>query len=183
MLSSRAKSSFARVTSRHYNYWPCTTTRTLVMMKRMGPSPANYPYPINRNKSLSTRSRARVEIRDGCCSSSTFSFRIGQRPFSSSSSNSVPTMPFRISEEIQEAVKNNGKAVVALESAIITHGMPYPDNIQTAMHLQNIIRQQVANLFFVYPLSLSLSVLISFPFPFLQPHFLYLFLPIPSTYP
>src|SRR4051794_17014721 len=63
----------------------------------------------------------------------------------SHSMSTGPTMPLRISEEIHEAVALK-KPVVALESAIITHGMPYPDNIQTALDLQNIMRQQVANL-------------------------------------
>ncbi|MEG1365498.1 MAG: pseudouridine-5'-phosphate glycosidase, partial [Cetobacterium sp.] len=33
-----------------------------------------------------------------------------------------------ISEEIKEALANN-KPVVALESTIISHGMPYPQNV------------------------------------------------------
>ena len=36
-----------------------------------------------------------------------------------------------ISEEVQEALKNN-KPIVALESTIISHGMPYPQNKETA---------------------------------------------------
>lgn len=30
--------------------------------------------------------------------------------------------------------------IVALESTIITHGMPYPQNVQTALEVENIIR-------------------------------------------
>lgn len=30
------------------------------------------------------------------------------------------------------AAKEEGKAIVALESTIISHGMPYPQNVQTA---------------------------------------------------
>lgn len=37
-----------------------------------------------------------------------------------------------------------GEPIVCLESAIISHGMPYPDNIQTALHLQNVVRKQGA---------------------------------------
>lgn len=36
------------------------------------------------------------------------------------------------------------KPVVALESTIISHGMPYPKNLEVAMELENIIRQKGA---------------------------------------
>jgi len=45
-----------------------------------------------------------------------------------------------ISHEVSEAVKS-GKAVVALESTIISHGMPYPMNVETALHVEKIIRE------------------------------------------
>lgn len=48
-----------------------------------------------------------------------------------------------ISSEVQEALQA-GKAVVALESTIISHGMPYPDNVKTALELEGIIREQGA---------------------------------------
>lgn len=44
-----------------------------------------------------------------------------------------------ISEEVQEALRK-GTPVVALESAIITHGMPYPVNLELARDLENIVR-------------------------------------------
>ena len=44
-----------------------------------------------------------------------------------------------ISEEVAEAVSGN-KAVVALESTIISHGMPYPQNYDTALEVENIVR-------------------------------------------
>jgi len=47
------------------------------------------------------------------------------------------------SEEVR-AAKLSGKPVVALESTIISHGMPYPQNVQTAREVENIIRQQGA---------------------------------------
>ena len=34
-----------------------------------------------------------------------------------------------------------GKPVVALESTIISHGMPYPQNVETALKVEEIIRQ------------------------------------------
>ncbi|MBL0385698.1 pseudouridine-5'-phosphate glycosidase [Tumebacillus sp. ITR2] len=37
-----------------------------------------------------------------------------------------------------------GRPVVALESTIISHGMPYPQNVQTAREVENIIREQGA---------------------------------------
>lgn len=48
-----------------------------------------------------------------------------------------------IKEEVKEALNNN-KPVVALESTIITHGMPYPDNIKTALEVEQIIRESGA---------------------------------------
>jgi pseudouridylate synthase len=48
--------------------------------------------------------------------------------------------PFlNINPEIEQALKN-GKAVVALESTIISHGMPYPKNVETAIEVENAIR-------------------------------------------
>lgn len=43
------------------------------------------------------------------------------------------------SEEVREAM-GSGVPVVALESTIIAHGMPYPENVNTAKRLGSIIR-------------------------------------------
>lgn len=43
-----------------------------------------------------------------------------------------------ISEKVKEALKNN-KPIVALESTIISHGMPYPKNVETALQCEQII--------------------------------------------
>ena len=48
-----------------------------------------------------------------------------------------------INEEVHDAINSN-KPIVALESTIISHGMPYPENITTAMEVESIIRQQGA---------------------------------------
>lgn len=45
----------------------------------------------------------------------------------------------KISPEVQFALDNN-RPVVALESTIISHGMPYPQNVQTAETVEDIIR-------------------------------------------
>ncbi len=45
-----------------------------------------------------------------------------------------------ISNEVMEAL-DKGKAVVALESTIISHGMPYPLNVETALKVEDIIRE------------------------------------------
>lgn len=44
-----------------------------------------------------------------------------------------------ISPEVEEALKS-GKPVVALESTIISHGMPYPQNVETALKVEQTIR-------------------------------------------
>ena len=48
-----------------------------------------------------------------------------------------------LSPEVREALEN-GKPVVALESTIISHGMPYPKNVQTAVAVENTIRENGA---------------------------------------
>ncbi len=48
-----------------------------------------------------------------------------------------------ISSEVQEAIKS-GKPVVALESTIISHGMPYPQNVETALRVEQTIRDNGA---------------------------------------
>lgn len=44
-----------------------------------------------------------------------------------------------INKEVQEAI-NNHRPVVVLESTIISHGMPYPKNVQTALMVEQTIR-------------------------------------------
>lgn len=53
------------------------------------------------------------------------------------------TSAIRISKEIVNAVKRK-KPVVALESTIITHGLPYPQNLEMARTVEAIIREQGA---------------------------------------
>ncbi len=45
----------------------------------------------------------------------------------------------KISKEVQNALDNN-LPIVALESTIISHGMPYPKNLQTALECEQIVR-------------------------------------------
>ncbi|ARF18559.1 pseudouridine-5'-phosphate glycosidase [Sporosarcina ureae] len=47
------------------------------------------------------------------------------------------------SEEVKEAMKY-GKPLVALESTIITYGMPYPENVKAAREVQQIVRDHGA---------------------------------------
>ena len=49
------------------------------------------------------------------------------------------TAPLTFSPEVTEA-RRNGAPVVALESTIITHGMPYPQNIETAARVEAEVR-------------------------------------------
>jgi pseudouridine-5'-phosphate glycosidase len=50
---------------------------------------------------------------------------------------------FDIHPEVAEALKKN-KPVVALESTVISHGLPYPDNLNLALNLERIIREENA---------------------------------------
>ena len=49
----------------------------------------------------------------------------------------------RYSPEVREAILN-GRPVVALESTIISHGMPYPQNVETAKNCERIVREEGA---------------------------------------
>lgn len=46
----------------------------------------------------------------------------------------------KISPEVLDALNNN-KPVVALETTIISHGMPYPKNVETALRVEKVIRE------------------------------------------
>lgn len=48
-----------------------------------------------------------------------------------------------VKPEVAEAI-SQGKPVVALESTIISHGMPYPQNVETALKVEEIIRENGA---------------------------------------
>ena len=48
-----------------------------------------------------------------------------------------------VNPEVAQAVAE-GKPVVALESTIISHGMPYPQNVETALNVEAIIRENGA---------------------------------------
>ncbi|RVE43704.1 hypothetical protein evm_011640 [Chilo suppressalis] len=57
---------------------------------------------------------------------------------------SAPTSPALLFSEEVLAAKSANKPLVALESTIITHGMPYPRNLETALEVENIIRERGA---------------------------------------
>ena len=49
----------------------------------------------------------------------------------------------KIKPEVKEALEQ-GRPVVALESTIIAHGMPYPRNVETALNVEKVIREHGA---------------------------------------
>ncbi|MDD3400231.1 MAG: pseudouridine-5'-phosphate glycosidase [Eubacteriales bacterium] len=49
----------------------------------------------------------------------------------------------KVSEQVQQALADN-RPVVALESTIIAHGMPYPQNVETSKNVESIIRKNGA---------------------------------------
>ncbi|KAF7872634.1 hypothetical protein EAF04_003551 [Stromatinia cepivora] len=59
--------------------------------------------------------------------------------FQGTASKNAESRIFKISEEVEEATKSN-KPVVALESTIYTHGYSYPENVQLALDLEDIVR-------------------------------------------
>ncbi len=46
---------------------------------------------------------------------------------------------FQFKEEVRDAIDED-RPVVALESTIIAHGMPYPENVETALKVEEIVR-------------------------------------------
>ncbi len=101
--------------------------------------------------SVATRSRSSQEWRERDARRGFASFGIQngshRAPIHSSSQNSLSqqlpkivenSAVFRISERIQEALQLQ-QPIVALETTIYTHGFPYPDNIDLALSLEDIV--------------------------------------------
>ncbi|XP_076900088.1 pseudouridine-5'-phosphate glycosidase-like [Bidens hawaiensis] len=71
-------------------------------------------------------------------------FRITKSSTGKGGSNDNASMgTIKISPDVTTALAN-GKAVVALESTIISHGMPYPQNLETAKEVEAIVREKGA---------------------------------------
>jgi pseudouridine-5'-phosphate glycosidase len=47
---------------------------------------------------------------------------------------------FRVNPEVSKALAEN-RPVIALESTIISHGMPYPQNVETALNVEKVVRE------------------------------------------
>jgi pseudouridine-5'-phosphate glycosidase len=54
-------------------------------------------------------------------------------------SEPLTDMPLAIGAEVAEAL-GAGRPVVALETTIVSHGMPWPDNLDTALAVETIVR-------------------------------------------
>jgi pseudouridine-5'-phosphate glycosidase/pseudouridine kinase len=74
------------------------------------------------------------------------------RRFSTSTSTIIPSplsdslqngAPIDVHPEVQHALSTNNP-VVALESTIVTHGMPYPTNLSTALSVETVVRNSGA---------------------------------------
>lgn len=67
----------------------------------------------------------------------------GRRHVASLSQALARHAPVDVHPEVQEALQNHGP-VVALETTIVTHGMPYPTNLETAQSVEKMVRDQGA---------------------------------------
>lgn len=47
--------------------------------------------------------------------------------------------PIDVHPEVEDAL-SSGKPVVSLETAVVTHGLPYPTNLELGLELENIVR-------------------------------------------
>jgi pseudouridine-5'-phosphate glycosidase len=52
-------------------------------------------------------------------------------------------MNFRLSDELTAALRSK-RPIVALESTVISHGLPYPQNLETARRLESVVRENGA---------------------------------------
>jgi pseudouridine-5'-phosphate glycosidase len=52
-------------------------------------------------------------------------------------------VPLSLAPEVSAALRN-GEPVVALESTIVSHGMPWPQNFHTAQEVEKIVRDNGA---------------------------------------
>lgn len=50
-------------------------------------------------------------------------------------------IPLDMTEEVSDA-RNENRPVLAMESTIISHGMPYPENVETALKVEDIARHE-----------------------------------------
>ncbi|KAK7059005.1 hypothetical protein VNI00_001629 [Paramarasmius palmivorus] len=78
------------------------------------------------------------------CLTSTFrtgssSFNHGARSISFGAALTNKNIPLEIHPEVEEALHNQ-RPVVALETTLVTHGIPYPNNYDLALDLENIVR-------------------------------------------
>ena len=68
-----------------------------------------------------------------------------QRSWSTTSSRQLrsltTTMMIQIDEKVKAALKS-GRPVVALESTIVAHGMPYPENLHLSQRVATILRDK-----------------------------------------
>jgi pseudouridine-5'-phosphate glycosidase len=51
--------------------------------------------------------------------------------------------PLHLNDEVRQALEN-GKPIVALESTVIAHGLPFPTNLETARQMEAIVRHNDA---------------------------------------
>jgi pseudouridine-5'-phosphate glycosidase len=68
--------------------------------------------------------------------------QLNAKTYSSLSSSSDFNNLITISESVKDSIRNHSKPVIALESTIITHGLPYPTNLETAIQIEKIIEAQ-----------------------------------------
>lgn len=74
---------------------------------------------------------------------SAFGSPLSSQHYSSDASNFMNKQYIDVSEEVRCALFE-GKPVVTLETAILTHGMPSPTNVETALRVQEIVRENGA---------------------------------------
>ena len=69
--------------------------------------------------------------------------RLTMSPAKTEQKGARVTIALTINEEVKSALEN-GEPVVALESTLITHGLPYPKNVETALAMEGAVRESGA---------------------------------------
>ena len=67
-----------------------------------------------------------------------------QKAYASFNNNSSSSLLSNNYLKISDEIKYSQKPIVALESTIITHGLPYPNNLETALLVENEVRENGA---------------------------------------
>jgi hypothetical protein len=112
-----------------------------VQRKKMAAGGASRAARLAAQLAAAVDSSSAAAIKCGCASASCncASSAVKSRP-GTERRRRLARSWLQLSEPVQAALRA-GRAVVALESTIISHGMPYPQNLQTAIEVEAVVQR------------------------------------------